>query len=333
MSIVAPRTLSIEAASSLRTCSAPSAVIAPSGENIGIDALNASMYSASSSPRNVFGVRSAISCGECACIHASVRVIACASFAVASWLARIHSVVVYRTDAGYVAEPNAALTPAAVRRSASTRTPGFRFATSVNDGSAIMPASTFPCSIAAIAVAALPMAVMLTESGGTPWRCKRYTSSICDDEPAVVTPAARPPHAPTVTRTQRRTEGTEGNTEGERKRRTQRKGRLCKQVGDPHRVFDSDMSSASRNVIRSQDVILLFVRAVVVSSVPLCLCRPLCVLCSLPLCPCHVTSRYRSNHRSNRVTAALTTTTTMPRTVIPAKTPVVSNVPSACEIT
>src|SRR5438105_7189945 len=81
--------------------------------------------------------------------------------------------------------------------------------------------------------------------------------------------AARRPHAPTVTRTQRRTEGTEGNTEGERKRRTQRKGRLCKQVGDPHRVFDSDMSSASRNVIRSQDVILLsFARLLF----PLCLC-------------------------------------------------------------
>src|SRR5206468_1313054 len=41
----------------------------------------------------------------------------------------------------------------------------------------------------------------------------------------------------------------------------------------------------------------------------------------------------RNNHRSSRVTPALTINTTTPSTVIPAKTPVVSNVPSACEIT
>jgi hypothetical protein len=46
-----------------------------------------------------------------------------------------------------------------------------RRATSVNDGSAIIPASTLPCSIAAIAVAALPIAVTLTASGATPCRC------------------------------------------------------------------------------------------------------------------------------------------------------------------
>ena len=38
---------------------------------------------------------------------------------------------------------------------------------------------------------------------------------------------------------------------------------------------------------------------------------------------------HRSNHRSSRDTPALTITTTTPRTVMPAKTPVVSNVPSA----
>ena len=42
---------------------------------------------------------------------------------------------------------------------------------------------------------------------------------------------------------------------------------------------------------------------------------------------------HRSNHRSSRVTPALTMTTTTASTVMPAKTPVVSNVPSACEIT
>ena len=41
----------------------------------------------------------------------------------------------------------------------------------------------------------------------------------------------------------------------------------------------------------------------------------------------------RSSHCSNRVTPALAMTTTTASTVIPAKTPVVSNVPSACEIT
>ena len=39
------------------------------------------------------------------------------------------------------------------------------------------------------------------------------------------------------------------------------------------------------------------------------------------------------NQRSSRVTAALTMTTIIASTVMPAKTPVVSNVPSACEIT
>src|SRR5262249_42701442 len=48
---------------------------------------------------------------------------------------------------------------------------------------------------------------------------------------------------------------------------------------------------------------------------------------------CHHHCFQRSNHRSSRVTPALTMTTTTPSTVIPAKTPVVSNVPSACEIT
>jgi hypothetical protein len=42
---------------------------------------------------------------------------------------------------------------------------------------------------------------------------------------------------------------------------------------------------------------------------------------------------HRSSHRSSRVTAALAMTTTIARTVMPAKTPVVSNVPSAWEIT
>jgi hypothetical protein len=36
---------------------------------------------------------------------------------------------------------------------------------------------------AAIAVAALPIAVMLTESAAL-CRCSRYVTSICDDEPA-----------------------------------------------------------------------------------------------------------------------------------------------------
>src|SRR4026209_1155546 len=42
---------------------------------------------------------------------------------------------------------------------------------------------------------------------------------------------------------------------------------------------------------------------------------------------------HRSSHRSSRVTPWLMMTTTIARTVMPANTPVVSNVPSACEIT
>jgi hypothetical protein len=63
------------------------------------------------------------------------------------------------------------LTPAAVRRSASTRTPGLRVVMIVNAGSATIAASTLPCSIAAIAVAALPTGVMLTSSSVRPLRC------------------------------------------------------------------------------------------------------------------------------------------------------------------
>src|SRR6185295_19818480 len=57
----------------------------------------------------------------------------------------------------------------------------------------------------------------------------------------------------------------------------------------------------------------------------------LCGLCS-PLCPCQRQPFQWSNHFSSRVTPALTMTTTTPSTVIPAKTPVVSKVPSACEM-
>ena len=55
----------------------------------------------------------------------------------------------------------------------------------------------------------------------------------------------------------------------------------------------------------------------------------LCVLCYL----CVLCAFHRSSQRSTRATAALTITTTIASTVMPAKTPVVSNVPSACEIT
>src|SRR5262249_54881568 len=48
---------------------------------------------------------------------------------------------------------------------------------------------------------------------------------------------------------------------------------------------------------------------------------------------CEFQPFHRSNQRSSRDTAMLTITTTTARTVMPAKTPVVSNVPSACEIT
>ncbi len=43
-----------------------------------------------------------------------------------------------------------------------------------------------------MAVAALPIAVMLTASAATPLRCSMEVSSICDEEPAVVTPAMCP---------------------------------------------------------------------------------------------------------------------------------------------
>src|ERR1051326_4227422 len=56
------------------------------------------------------------------------------------------------------------------------------------------------------------------------------------------------------------------------------------------------------------------------------------VLCQ-PLCPCQARSFHRSNHRSNRDTPADAMTTTIASTVIPAKTPVVSNGPSACAMT
>ncbi len=46
--------------------------------------------------------------------------------------------------------------------------------------------------MAAIAVAAFPIGVTLTDSDDTPCRNSRYVSIICEEEPAVVTPAVRP---------------------------------------------------------------------------------------------------------------------------------------------
>ena len=164
----------------------------PSGENIAIELFTASTYSASSSPLNDFGVLSAISRGVCVCIHWSVLTIALARRRVVSACDRSHSCCAYRTDAGYASASTASLTPADVRKSARMRVPGVRLTRIVNAGSASMPASTLPCSTAAMAVAADPMAVMLTASGGTPCRCSKYVRSICEDEPAAVTPATRP---------------------------------------------------------------------------------------------------------------------------------------------